>query len=129
MHCRATDGQHALQAMLESMERNTKMGEVPVEVDEIQVFVECLKDNSKILEQMDPSYVQKEEMKHLSVSVLTSISSDMQGSHYASIGNYCHQCGTSNCDTMMCSRCLKARYWSRTCQKVNWKFHKNECCK
>lgn len=129
MHCSATDGQHALQAMLESTKRNTKMGEVPVKVDEIQVFVEFLKENSKILERMNPSYVQKEERKHLSVSVLTSISSDMQVSHYASIGKYCHQCGTSNCDKILCSRCLKARYCSRTCQKVNWKFHKKECCK
>mmetsp|Transcript_25566 Transcript_25566/g.41930 ORF Transcript_25566/g.41930 Transcript_25566/m.41930 type:complete len:164 (+) Transcript_25566:3-494(+) len=125
MHCKATDGHHALQALLETMERNTEMNEVPVEVDEIQFLAEFLEENTK---RMDPTFVRKEGGRHVSVSVLTSISGDMQKSHYESIQPYCHQCGTSGCYTMKCSRCRTVPYCSRTCQKKNWKFHKRNGC-
>lgn len=125
MHCKATDGHRGAQKMLETMERNMGMTEVPVEVDEIEFLAEFLRENTK---RMDPSFLQKEGKMHVSVSVITSISDDMQTYHYESIQPYCYQCGTSGCDTMKCSRCLKVQYCSRTCQKKNWKFHKSNGC-
>lgn len=124
-HNKASNMQKAIQ-VAQTMERNTKMNEVTVEVDEIQFLAEFLETNTK---RMDPCFLRKEGRQYLSVSVLTSISNNMQNAHYKSISPYCHQCGTSGCDTMKCARCQKARYCSRTCQRKNWKYHKLSCCK
>ena len=125
MHCKGTDGLRGALSMMETMERGTNMAEIPVEVDEIEFLAEFLEKNTQL---MDSTYVQKEGKRHLSVSVITSISDDMQNSHYKSIRAYCHQCGTSGCDMMKCSRCKRVQYCSRFCQKKNWKYHKNNGC-
>lgn len=124
-HFRVTNGARAPSAMMESMERGTRMGNIPVEVDEIELLAALLEENAK---RIKPSFVRKEGKRHMSVSVQTSISNEMQIAHYKSIGRYCHQCGTSGCDTMKCP-CLSVQYCSRVCQKKNWKYHKKSCCR
>ena len=81
MHCRLTDGRHALQAISESMVQGAQMGDIEVEVDEIQLLAKILEENSK---RVDSSFIQEEEQMPLSVSALTSISAEMQELHYAS---------------------------------------------
>lgn len=115
-------------AVIGTMERNTKMGEIPVEVDEMVLMAALLKENSKRLE---PAFV-RSVSKHqnlLSVSFLTSISEEMQTAFYASLDSYCFQCGTSGVTTQKCGRCHVASYCSRECQKKHWKYHKLNGCK
>ena len=43
-------------------------------------------------------------------------------------GDRCHSDDCDNNATMACSRCQKARYCSRACQKTHWKkAHKSQC--
>lgn len=123
-HVKATDGFSKIQAVLSTMKQGTKMGEIPVEVDEIEFLVELLKKNA---ERLNPCFVEQTAITHLFVSAITPISSEMQTLHYDSVHPYCFQCGTSGCDIRKCSRCRKVAYCSRACQKMNWKFHKAKC--
>ena len=40
-------------------------------------------------------------------------------------GHQCRTCGEEGC--MACSRCKRARYCSRACQRADWKGHKKDC--
>ena len=115
-------------AVMGTMERNTKMGTIPVEVDEIELMAALLRRNA---EKLDPSFVRSiEKDPHvLSVSFLTPISDNAQINFYKSLGDYCHQCGTSEVAVQKCSQCLQAAYCSRECQRKNWKFHRGFCKK
>jgi hypothetical protein len=102
------------------------MGEIPVEVDEIELMAALLEKNA---ERLDPSFVRSVE-KHpqiLSVSFLTPITEAAQNAFYQSLEAYCYQCGTSGVDVLKCSRCKQAAFCSKECQKKNWKFHKQSC--
>jgi len=124
-HSLASSMQNAL-AVMGTMPRNTKMGEIPVQVDEIEIMAAVLK---KTGERLDQSFVQsvKKHPHLLSVGVLAPISLENQNAFYQSLGDYCFQCGTSGVDVQKCSICLKASYCSKECQKKNWKFHKKSC--
>ena len=109
-----------------TMERNTKMGEIPVEVDEVELMAALLVKNA---ERLDPAFVRSVE-KHadtLSVSFLTPITEAAQNTFYQSLDAYCYQCGTSGVDVLKCSRCKQAAFCSKECQKKKWKFHKQSC--
>ena len=124
MIARATDGFNKKQNVLKTMERNTRMGEIPVETDEIDLMVAFLKANACRLKNR---FIRSHGKKYMSVSVITPISEDMQRAHYKSI-SYCGQCGTSGCDFMKCSRCRKIKYCSKECQNKNWPYHKKNGC-
>lgn len=40
----------------------------------------------------------------------------------------CYSCHVSTAAGLVCSKCKKARYCSKSCQKQDWKIHKSECC-
>lgn len=82
-HTKASDMQSAFQVM-STMERNTKMGEISVEVDEIQFLAEILEENAK---RIDPSFIRREGRQFLNVSALTSISFEMQNAHLKALVN------------------------------------------
>ena len=109
-----------------TMERGTQMGEIEVEVDEMNLMVEVLKANSLLL---DSSFMEKHtKYGHiLSLGVLTAIPFALEQNFYRLLGDYCHQCGTSGCKALTCSRCKKVQYCSKECQKKNWKHHKSTC--
>lgn len=115
-------------AVAGTMEQGTRMDEIKVEVDEIDLVAALLKQNG---ERLDPCFVRKVEKfpDLLSVSVLTPISEAAQITFYKSLGDYCYQCGTSGVSVQKCSQCLQASYCSRECQVKNWSFHKKTCTK
>lgn len=39
----------------------------------------------------------------------------------------CFSCYIST-SSLVCSKCKKARYCSKSCQKEDWTMHKSECC-
>ena len=123
MQAKATDGFDRMQVLMETMERNTKMGEITVETDEIDFMAAFLEENTRRLENR---FIRSNGKKHMSVSVITPISDSMQRAHHEAVF-YCAQCGTSGCDLMECSRCRKIAYCSRVCQKKNWGYHKKAC--
>ena len=127
-HFLASNQRGAMQLM-GTMQRNTRMGEIPVEVDEIALLIEVLKANAEQF--LNPVFLRSQEHpthSHiLNVSVITPISREMQSSYYQSLGKFCQQCGTSQCSTMMCARCHLVAYCSKECQKKNWKHHKKMC--
>jgi len=126
-HALATNMDESM-AIIGTMERNTRMGEIPVLPDEIELMAELLRKNG---ERLDPAFVRSVE-KHphlLSVSVLVPITEAAQIAFYESLGEYCHQCGTSGTPTLRCSACQQARYCSKVCQRQNWKHHKTICRK
>mmetsp|Transcript_3215 Transcript_3215/g.7168 ORF Transcript_3215/g.7168 Transcript_3215/m.7168 type:complete len:344 (+) Transcript_3215:498-1529(+) len=125
MQARATDGFQKIQLVMQTMERNTRMSNIPCETDEIDLAAAHLAANAKLL---DPSFVRGHAKRHMEVSVITPISHGMQEAHYESV-KYCTQCGTSGCDLMKCSRCRKVQYCSRFCQKKSWPYHKKSCNK
>ena len=112
MQARATDGFQKIQLIMQTMEKNTRMADIPCETDEIDLVAAHLAANTKLL---DPSFVRSHAKRHMEVSVITPISHKMQEAHYESI-RYCTQCGTSGCDLMKCSRCRKV---SEVVQIVN----------
>jgi tetratricopeptide (TPR) repeat protein len=124
MQARATDGFNRIQLIMQTMERNTKMANMPVETDEIDLMAAFLEECTR---RLDNRFIRSNGKKHMSVSVLTPISDSMQQSHYEVIP-HCGQCGTSGCDLMECSRCRKIAYCSRVCQKKNWPHHKSNGC-
>ena len=84
------------------------MGEVAVEVDEILLLQEFLEANTKT-KPLDSYFASKVTEQNLSVSVITSISSEMQDLHHSSLRQYCHQCGTSSCSLMKCTHYKRKR--------------------
>jgi MYND finger len=115
-------------AILGTMPKGTKMCEIPVKVDEIEFMTSLLDENSKHL---DPAFVRKVQKypEFLSVSFFTSISQEMEDEFYRSIIDlYCWKCGTSKVPIQKCVRCMKAGYCSRQCQRLHWKYHKNNSC-
>lgn len=40
----------------------------------------------------------------------------------------CFSCQVSTTAGLVCSKCKKSRYCSKSCQKKDWKIHKSECC-
>ena len=123
MKAKATDGFDKIKLIMDTMERNTGMGNIPAETDEIVLMAAFLEANTRSL---DKQFMRNNGKKHMSVSVLTPISDSMQCAHYKAIA-YCAHCGTSGCDLMECSRCRKISYCSRVCQKTNWPHHKKTC--
>ena len=103
MQARATDGYQKIQLIMETMERNTRMSNIPCETDEIDLMAAHLAANARLL---DPSFLRGHAKRHMEVSIITPISHGMQEAHYESI-KYCTQCGTSGCELMKCSRCRK----------------------
>jgi len=124
MQAKATDGFDRIGLLMETMERNTRMSNLPVETDEIDLMAAFLGENTR---RLDNRFIRSNGKRHMSVSVITPISDSMQSAHYDAI-SYCGQCGTSGCDLMECSRCRKIAYCSRACQKKNWPHHKNNGC-
>jgi len=123
MQAKATDGFDRIQLLMETMERNTRMGNMSVETDEIDFIAAFLEENTR---RLDNRFIRSNGKKHMSVSVITPISERMQKAHLEAI-SYCGQCGTSGCDLLECSRCRKIAYCSRVCQKKNWPHHKKTC--
>lgn len=114
-------------AVFGTIERNTRMHEITVEIDEIELTAALLKENAAQLETYFVQSVQKYPHT-LSVSVLTPITEASMTAFYESLGDYCHQCGTAGVFVLKCSRCRKATYCSKECQKKNWKWHKQSSC-
>ncbi|CAB9512973.1 expressed unknown protein [Seminavis robusta] len=125
-HVMASNMQSAV-AVMSTMVRNTPMGEIPAEVDEIVLFANLLKENGK---RLAPAFVRSVEQhkKLLKVSFFTSISEEMQQAYCDSLKSYCFRCGTSDVKTQKCARCQKATYCSRQCQRFHWKYHKRNGC-
>lgn len=67
-----------------TIEQNTKMGEIPVKVDEMLLLADLLKENAK---RLAPAFVQSVSTHPniLYVSFLTSISEEMQTTVYPSL--------------------------------------------
>lgn len=91
-HSLASNMDDAL-AVIGTMPRGTKMGEIPVEVDEIELMAAILKETGKRLDQSFVRSVSKHPQV-LSVGVLAPIPLDNQNSFYRSLGEYCFQCGS-----------------------------------
>jgi tetratricopeptide (TPR) repeat protein len=123
LNAKATDGFEQLQMIMATMERNTKMSNIRVETDEIDLMAAFFEENTRHLAK---KFVRSNGKKHMSVSLITPISDDMQTAHHTAI-LYCGQCGTSGCDLMQCTLCRKTSYCSRVCQKKNWPHHKKTC--
>jgi len=53
----------------------------------------------------------------------------IEGEHEEFAGKMCRTCSTadSSLQMLVCSRCQKAYYCSKECQKVDWKRHKAKC--